>query len=144
MNETQVTVVKILPTKVWIESDFLGDRHVVLQHEGMNQFTYATFFYNYAYTDNATTRVQAEELAVALGAEKPIEHRNRPFDPPAFDSEIESLRTDAERYRWLRTSKWEPRISAVKWTSYGEECESLYADQLDAAIDAARKERSAS
>jgi len=151
MNEAPVTVVKILPTKVWGEYDFLGDLHVMLQYEGMTPFVYATFFYNYAYTDNATIRAQAEELAVALGAEKPIEFRIRPIDPnPSVVTAMDDLRADAERYRWLRVQPNNtdtPRIDVVRWTREDDSAncgEGLRMEALDAAIDAARKEGSAS
>ena len=49
------TVVEILPTRIWIESDMMGSRHVVLQHQGFEPFTYASFFYDYAYTSNGGT-----------------------------------------------------------------------------------------
>jgi hypothetical protein len=68
-------IVKILPTRVWIESDFAGARHVVLQHEGYEPFRYATFNYDYAYTSNSNTVAKAEKLAKELGAVEPIEHR---------------------------------------------------------------------
>ena len=70
-------IVKILPTRIWIESDFSGARHVVLQHEGYEPFRYATFYYSYAYSSNNTTVTRAEKLAKELGAVDPIEHRFR-------------------------------------------------------------------
>ena len=30
-----VTLVEILPTKIWVESDIFGSRHVMVQHQGM-------------------------------------------------------------------------------------------------------------
>lgn len=74
-----VTLVEILPTKVWVEDDLFGSRHVMLQHEGFEPFNYASFYYNYAYTSNAGTWDAANRLAVELGATEPVEHRNRPF-----------------------------------------------------------------
>ena len=71
-----VTVVKVLPTRIWVESDMMGARHVVMHHQDFGEpFTYATFHYNYAYTSNSGTRAAAESLARALGAAEPIEHR---------------------------------------------------------------------
>jgi hypothetical protein len=72
-----ITAVSIVPTKVWIENGLGGERHVMIQHEGHGAFTYATFFYNYGYTDNATTHKMATDLAVHLGATEPIEYRQR-------------------------------------------------------------------
>jgi hypothetical protein len=68
-------IVKILPTIIWIENDFAGSRHVILQHEGYAPFRYATFYYSYAYSSNNTTVTRAEKLAKELGAVEPIEHR---------------------------------------------------------------------
>ena len=71
-------VVEILPTKVWIESDMMGARHVVMHHQGYGEpFTYASFHYDYAYTSNAGTWDAAHSLALALGATEPVEQRAR-------------------------------------------------------------------
>lgn len=78
MTEPSIpTIVRILPTQVWVENDIFGARHVVLQHEGHEPFTYATFNYGYMYTDNAGTFAEANRLAVELGATEPVEHRRR-------------------------------------------------------------------
>jgi hypothetical protein len=78
MSELQtVTLERILPTAVWIEDDVCGSRHVMLQHEGMHAFCYASFHYDYAYTCNSGTWAAAEELAISLGATKPVERRMR-------------------------------------------------------------------
>lgn len=69
--------VTILPTKVWIENDFLGGRHVMLQHEGCAPFCYASFFYNYLYTSNSGTLNAAMILARALSGSEHIEMRHR-------------------------------------------------------------------
>ena len=71
------TIVEVCKTNVWIESDFCGGRHVVVQHEGFEPFTYASFHYDYRYTSNAGTRSDATSLALQLGATEPVEHRNR-------------------------------------------------------------------
>lgn len=73
----QPITVEILPTAIWIESDFFGGRHVVLQHEGCEAFTYATFPYDYRYTSNSGTLGAARMVALSLGAAEPIEMRNR-------------------------------------------------------------------
>ena len=49
----------------------------MVQHEGCDVFEYASFGYNYLYTDNAGIRAAAETLAIHLGATNPIEHRTR-------------------------------------------------------------------
>ena len=90
MNDpTQVLeVVRYRKTRVWIENCVWGDRTVVVQHEGDAPFQYATFGYDYRYTDNATTYAQARRLALELGAEEPVEERfcsNFPPRPTAVD-----------------------------------------------------------
>lgn len=49
-----VEIVKILPTKVWVESDFFGSQHIMIQHEDMHPFQWMTINYDYAYTSNST------------------------------------------------------------------------------------------
>jgi hypothetical protein len=86
-----VKVVEILPTRVWIESDMMGARHVVMHHEGFGEpFTYASFHYDYAYTSNSGTWDAAHTLALALGATEPVEQRQRDFHIPTADE----LRTE--------------------------------------------------
>ena len=77
MNIETATVVEILPTAIWIESDFLGSRHVVMQHQGHEPFTYASFHYDYRYTSNTGTWLAAEHVALSLGATQPVEHKHR-------------------------------------------------------------------
>lgn len=74
-----VTVVKMLPTRIWVESGMMGERVVVLQHEGCEPFDYATFGYDYRYTSNSGTWDAARSLAIALGATEPVEQRQRKF-----------------------------------------------------------------
>lgn len=78
----QVMIVEILPTRIWIESDMMGARHVVMHHQGGDEpFTYATFHYDYAYTSNGGTWEAANTLALALGATEPVEQRQRELPP---------------------------------------------------------------
>ena len=79
MKIETVTVVEILPTAVWVESDAMGSRSVMLQHQGHKLFRYATFFYDYCYTSNAGTFAAAESLARLLGAGEVVEHRRQPL-----------------------------------------------------------------
>ena len=76
-----VQVVKIIGKKIWCESDILGARHVMVQHdmEGEQPFCYATFHYSYMHTCNSGTRAAAEDMARSLGATGEIEWRNRPI-----------------------------------------------------------------
>ncbi|TDS82597.1 hypothetical protein EDF71_107233 [Comamonas sp. JUb58] len=83
MEVPTVRVVKILPTKIWIESDFFGDRHVMVQHEGHKVAQVATVRSCYGYTDNSSTRHLVELIAKSLGAVDPIERRSRDPFPPA-------------------------------------------------------------
>lgn len=76
-----VTLVEILPTRIWIEDGICGERVVCLQHEGCEPFDYAVFNYSYAYTCNAGTWEAARNLALSLGATEPIERRHRGFPP---------------------------------------------------------------
>lgn len=79
MTDQIPTIVQIIPKKVWIESDFIGARHVMVQHQmdGELPFCYASFHYNYRYTSNGGTLAAAEALAREMGATDPIEHSHR-------------------------------------------------------------------
>lgn len=64
-------------------------------------------------------------------------------DYDTMRTEIEALRKDAERYRWLREQQWNTSpICAVTRpkdaVKLGHDCPSL--DRLDAAIDAAMRD----
>ena len=91
------TVVGMLPISIWIEKGMTGEHHVVVHHQGVGKpFTYATFYYDYAYTSNTGTRDAAHRLALALGAQEPIETRTRRFEMPTADEvrkEIESMQS---------------------------------------------------
>ena len=88
-----VKVVEILPTRVWIESDMMGARHVVMHHQGYGEpFTYASFHYDYAHTSNAGTWDAAHRLALALGATEPVEQRSRDFHMPTADELREQIK----------------------------------------------------
>lgn len=88
-----VNVVEILPTKVWIESDMMGARHVVMHHQGYGKpFTYASFHYDYAYTSNSGTWDAAHSLALSLGATEPVEQRHRDFHMPSAEELREQIK----------------------------------------------------
>lgn len=53
--------------------------------------------------------------------------------------QVEGMREDAERYRWLRANNI---IANVRFHFTNGESPYLYVEELDAAIDAARKESS--
>lgn len=87
------TVVEILPKRIWIESDMMGSRHVVMHHQGFGEpFTFASFHYNYAYTSNAGTWEAAQSLALSLGATEPVEHRYRGPHVPSADELREEIK----------------------------------------------------
>jgi hypothetical protein len=69
------------------------------------------------------------------------------YDAPVAShaTEVEALRQDAERYRWLRQQDWfegdlcvlrDPKRSLTSGAGLGADCPSH--ERLDAAIDAAR------
>lgn len=76
-----VEIVKVFARRVWIESDFSGDKHVMIQHQDgeSEPFCYCSFHYDYAYTSNSVIREQAERMAIQLGAVEPVEYKSRPF-----------------------------------------------------------------
>lgn len=101
-------IVKILKTNIWVEGDFLGDKHVVVQHEGMEPFTCASFYYNYAYNSNASIRNQANALAISLGATEPVQERCRAFIFPKqeeMDFVAKLLDTESQRDKLLSMLK---------------------------------------
>ena len=67
MEIQQATIVEILPTEYWVESDFCGGKHIMIQHEGMEPFCYCSFHYNYAYTSNSTIHNQAVKMMENFG-----------------------------------------------------------------------------
>lgn len=84
MKETlnTVEIVEVFDRKVWIESDFLGAKHVMIQHEDgeSEPFEYCTFNYDHRYTSNTGVLAAAERVAVSLGATKPVEQRHRSIE----------------------------------------------------------------
>ena len=56
------SVVEVMPTSIWIESGFSGERIVMMQHEGCEPFEYAVFGYDYRYTSNAGTFAEASKF----------------------------------------------------------------------------------
>jgi hypothetical protein len=78
----KANVVKMFDRKVWVESDIMGDKHVMVQHQDgeSEPFCYCSFHYDSAYTSNITIRQAAENMAIAIGASEPVEHKPRPFN----------------------------------------------------------------
>jgi hypothetical protein len=75
-----VQIVEILKNKVWVESDIIGSRHVMIQQGDSEPFQYASFYYDYRFTSNAHIAQQADKLAISLGASEPVECRVRTID----------------------------------------------------------------
>ena len=104
MNIEKATIVKILPTKVWIEGDIFGCKHVMLQHEGCEEFTYCSFKYDYRYTSNSTVNDAALKMAYSLGATYPVMVKNRDMKIPTREELIEEMKSiqsllDSEGYQ---------------------------------------------
>lgn len=75
-----VEVVKIYPTKYWVERDFFGSSHIMMQHEGYHVFCYASFNYDYGYTSNAGVHTEIVHMMKRFGIiEKDIEWKTREF-----------------------------------------------------------------
>lgn len=73
-----VEIVKIYPTKYWVERDFIGASHIMVQHEGMHAFQYCSFNYDYAYTSNAGVHAECVNMMKRFGIEeKDIEWKSR-------------------------------------------------------------------
>jgi hypothetical protein len=84
-----VEVVKVYGQTVWVESDFFGSKHVMVQSDapGTEPFCYCSFHYGYGYTDNRSVHEAAQRMAVSLGATEPVEFRQREFKVPNAKSE---------------------------------------------------------
>jgi hypothetical protein len=76
-----VKIVEVFQHKIWIESDIMGSKHVMIQHDDNESepFEYCSFRYDYRYTSNSTVLAQAKKLAFSLGAKDPIEIKSRPY-----------------------------------------------------------------
>lgn len=99
----RVEIVRMCKTDVWIEDDFFGGRQVVVQHEGCDPFTYASFNYDYRYTSNAGTLSAATELAMQLGATTPVARKSRA--PEALNKEKIKRQIEALQDLLLKLNK---------------------------------------
>lgn len=78
-----VKIVKIYPTKFWVEKDFMGSSHIMMQHDcpGQEPFQYASFFYDYAYTSNSGIHSAVVKMMKSFGVEEAdIVWKNRETD----------------------------------------------------------------
>jgi hypothetical protein len=124
-----VKIEHIYGRKVWIESDMMGARHVMVQHDAPDAepFCYCSFHYDYAYTSNAGTLSDATRMAVALGATEPVEERHRElefeleFDRDVIDSAMKAAARIAELEAALLTTKRE--LSLAEDAAAGLEAE---------------------
>lgn len=121
MEIQKVVLVKVLPTKVWIESGMYGERIVVLQHEGCDPFDYAVFGYDYRYTSNAGTMAAVEALARNLGAMEPIEHRHRELKFPTADDLRKQMANIQSALELLESSKPNQSRFALVNANYHEQ-----------------------
>lgn len=67
MEIQKAEIVKILPTKIWSEKDFLGTVHIYMQHEGLEPFEFITMAYDWRYTSNGHQHRLTEEILKLLG-----------------------------------------------------------------------------
>jgi DNA polymerase elongation subunit (family B) len=64
------TLVEILPTSYWVESDFCGSKYIMMQHQGMEPFCYCAFYYNYAYTSNSQMHQEVVRMMERFGVKE--------------------------------------------------------------------------
>ena len=62
-------IVKILPTKIWSEKDFLGTVHIYMQHEGLEKFEFITMAYDWRYTSNGHQHEMTKAILKLLGVD---------------------------------------------------------------------------
>ena len=70
-----VSIVSVLPTKLWAEKDFFGTVKIMRQHEGEKPFCFVEIHYNYAHTSNAHQHELAQQIMALLGGGKPADER---------------------------------------------------------------------
>lgn len=75
-----IVEVRPLERRIWVETDFFGSRHLMVQYEGMEPFQYASFWYDYRHSSNSSTQLLARALALEMGAVAPVEHKTRQPD----------------------------------------------------------------
>ena len=62
---------KIYKLNIWVEKDFCGSNHIMMQHEGFGEpFLYASLHFSYAYTSNSTIHLMTEQFMELLGIKK--------------------------------------------------------------------------
>tara|TARA_B100002049_G_scaffold237323_1_gene228057 strand:+ start:10675 stop:11049 length:375 start_codon:yes stop_codon:yes gene_type:complete len=81
-NKNAVKIEKFYEMEIWVESDILGAKHVMVEHTHPTQsaFCYCTFNYHHGYTSNAEIARRAIDMAVSLGAKEPVDIKSRTLD----------------------------------------------------------------
>ena len=79
MTIRQAEIVEILPTEVWFEKDMIGTINVMIQHQGMEPFTFVQIHYDYAYTSNAHQWDMVKKIGKLIGQE---DIQERPWTMP--------------------------------------------------------------
>ena len=111
MNKEPIKIVKFLPTKVWIEDNVMGDKHVMRQHDGREPFCYCSFYYSYEHTSNSTIHDEAVAMAKRLGATEPVGFKQRNFPMQTneemiaqYEAEISELQDLVKnmKSRWMK------------------------------------------
>ncbi|MEZ8292332.1 hypothetical protein AB6D11_00615 [Vibrio splendidus] len=62
---------------VWVESDILGNLHIMMSSDYGSRVAYASFYYNYAHTSNAQIREDANRLVIGLIGRCDVTYRHR-------------------------------------------------------------------
>lgn len=86
-DKNAVNIEKVYEKEVWVESDILGAKHVMIKHAHPTHspFCYCTFNYHYGYTSNAEIAQRAIDMAVSLGAKEPVIMKSRTLDETLSD-----------------------------------------------------------
>jgi hypothetical protein len=61
------TLVEVLPTKLWVDKDWMGTVSIWRQHEGDKPFKFIEIHYNYAHTSNSHQHALAQQILEMLG-----------------------------------------------------------------------------
>lgn len=81
-DNSTVKIEEVYEKEIWVESDIMGAKHVMVKHSHSTHsaFCYCTFNYHYGYTSNAQIAQQAIDMAVSLGAKEPVVMKSRTLD----------------------------------------------------------------
>ena len=72
-NIKTAKIVEVIKLNIWVEKDMCGSSHIMMQHgdgEYGEPFCYASFNYDYAFTDNATIHIQIVNMMKQFGIEE--------------------------------------------------------------------------